>query len=549
MKILIVGSNNRASLVIARSLGDANFELHNVYFKKKSITNYSRYISKSFQVNQLNNDLNKAKEKLIELIKLNKYNYILPVNDTANELLYSCFDVINSVSTILGPSKEVFEKSKDKSYMLKLCRSLDIPTPETEEITVGSFSTEIPFNYPIYLKPAYSSNISNGFLHNYNVRKVRDSKSLNSFLKDNNQYTSILAQKEVKGHGVGVNIISKKGEILAYTVHERIHEPFGGGGSSYRKSIELDPILLEFSFKICKALGYSGVLMIEFKKSYGHYYFMEVNSRFWGSLELSINSNVNFPLELIHLFEKGSISEFNYKANRYSRHLLKDIGWISKKLIRTKNPIHFVTWLNSFKPIFKGMESFDVEKLYDFKPAIFQVAHILRDFSSKLNNRIGVGLINFKAKQRKFTIEKESKILFVCKGNINRSAFAEYYLKDKGYKFVKSAGTIERKGRKCSSEIENIAKSNFSIDMSGHRSTYLLARDFLDSDIVFCFDHKNYHKIGKRFKKQMNKVYFLGANHIKNGQIEDPHNGQIEDYINISNQVAMILDSLSDRTC
>ena len=82
--------------------------------------------------------------------------------------------------------------------------------------------------------------------------------------------------------------------------------------------------------------------------------------------------------------------------------------------------------------------------------------------------------------------------------------------------------------------------------MTGHRSTYLSARDFLDSDVVFCFDHQNYHKISKRFKKQMDKVYFLGAKHVKNGQIEDPHKREIDDYINVSNQVAMILDSLSD---
>ena len=51
MKILIIGSNDRASLVIARSLGREGFTLDNISFTGKTITNYSRYIRKSFYLN------------------------------------------------------------------------------------------------------------------------------------------------------------------------------------------------------------------------------------------------------------------------------------------------------------------------------------------------------------------------------------------------------------------------------------------------------------------------------------------------------------------
>ena len=81
MKILIIGSNDRASLVIARSLGRERFTLDNISFTGKTITNYSRYIRKSFYLNNINNDFHNSCEKLFKIIKDEKYDYIIPVND------------------------------------------------------------------------------------------------------------------------------------------------------------------------------------------------------------------------------------------------------------------------------------------------------------------------------------------------------------------------------------------------------------------------------------------------------------------------------------
>ena len=69
MKILIIGSNDRASLVIARSLGREGFTLDNISFTAKTITNYSRYIRKSFYLNNINNDFHNSCEKLFKIIK------------------------------------------------------------------------------------------------------------------------------------------------------------------------------------------------------------------------------------------------------------------------------------------------------------------------------------------------------------------------------------------------------------------------------------------------------------------------------------------------
>lgn len=545
MKILIIGSNDRASLVIARSLGRKGFTLDNISFTGKTITNYSRYIRKSFYLNNINNDFHNSCEKLFKIIKDEKYDYIIPVNDTSNELVYFLYERIEQISVVLGPNPKTFEKTKDKRCMLELCKSLKIPVPETEVIEAKSFTAKTNFNYPVYLKPSRSSNISSGFLHSYGVRKIKSLDQLDSFTRDNNYYSSILVQKEYKGYGVGVNILAKEGDVISFTVHKRINEPNDGGGSSYRKSIELDPILNEYCKKLCKVINYTGVLMIEFKKSSGIYYFMEINSRFWGSLELSINSNINFPLDLINLFKNDIVQKPTYVSERYSRHLYKDLGWVIKEMKNKNDPSIFIYWLYSFKNLFLGKESFDVEKYYDLKPMFAQYFLLVLGFFEKIKRKKSI--LFRTPKRAKLSINKKTKVLFVCKGNINRSAFAEIYLTSKGFKNVKSAGTINREGRKSSQIIENIAKDNYFIDMSKHRSKYLKEKDFLNSDVIFYFDNENFLEIKKRFPNNMNKLFFIGCQTKDINTIKDPFNSALNDYNKVAYEISGILDDLIDN--
>ena len=329
-------------------------------------------------------------------------------------------------------------------------------------------------------------------------------------------------------------------------VHKRINEPNDGGGSSYRKSIKLDPLLNEYCKKLCKAINYTGVLMIEFKKSSGIYYFMEINPRFWGSLELSINSNINFPLDLINLFKNDIVQKPIYVSERYSRHLYKDLGWVIKEMKNKNDPSIFIYWLYSFKNLFLGKESFDVEKYYDLKPMFAQYFLLVLGFFKKIKRKKSI--LFRKPKRAKLSINKKTKVLFVCKGNINRSAFAEIYLTSKGFKNVKSAGTINREGRKSSQIIENIAKDNYFIDMSKHRSKYLKEKDFLNSDVVFYFDNENFLEIKKRFPNNLNKLFFIGCQTKDINTIKERKKEIETDIAKLNNELKELEESKNEKT-
>lgn len=536
-KILIVGSNDRASLVVARSLGMAGYYVGNLRLEEKSPTFYSKFVTSNHYIEKkYNENRDIFLGGLLSLIKEYRYDFILPINDDANEIIYGFLSALSEKCTVLGPSSSSYAIASDKYTMAKLCLQLGIPVPKTRLILKGTYSLPEDIDFPMYLKPIKSSQVSEGFLQKYSVKKVSSLSEFRNFTRDNNGSISILAQEECPGHGVGVNILAHKGVIINYTVHERIHEPKDGGGSSYRKSIALDPELEHYTELICGYLKVTGVLMIEFKKSGDNYYFMEINTRFWGSLELSLNSGVDFPLMMIRMFEGHSVSKSNYRTGRYSRHLLKDFGWFINEFYRTNGKLELMKyWIQTFRRNFQYLESYDDFKTSDLLPFFAQFYIRLSKTIDTIFSRVSACILTqiFSG-----SIDDYDRILFVCKGNINRSAFAEAFLKSKGYNYVFSCGTLERQSRLVSYQMLEIASELYNIDLSAHRSSFLTDHRFYESDIVICFDMDNYSYVRKRYPRDKHKVYLIGNQRRFCAGIADPHKGSLVEYRSTATLIA-----------
>jgi len=71
--------------------------------------------------------------------------------------------------------------------------------------------------------------------------------------------------------------------------------------SVYSQSVAADAALVAQSRLLLETMGWQGVAMVEFKRDArtGVAYLMEVNGRFWGSLQLAIDAGVDFPALLI----------------------------------------------------------------------------------------------------------------------------------------------------------------------------------------------------------------------------------------------------------
>lgn len=132
------------------------------------------------------------------------------------------------------------------------------------------------------------------------------------------RFGAVLVQERIpaSGAGKGVSLLfDENGECIAAFAHERLQQyPNSGGPSTDRYSIH-EPELVEMSIRLLKHLQWRGIAMVEWKihPADGKPRLMEINPRFWGSLELAVRSGVDFPA----LYARAALGESLLPALQY----------------------------------------------------------------------------------------------------------------------------------------------------------------------------------------------------------------------------------------
>jgi len=129
---------------------------------------------------------------------------------------------------------------------------------------------------------------------------------------------------EGDAHGVSC-LFNAAGRLRAVFVHRRLREyPLSGGPSTLRESVDR-PDLVALSARLLESLGWTGFAMVEWKTDPrdGVARVLEVNPRFVGSLELAVQSGVDFPWLLHQVATTGDCPEVkSYTVGRLCRWLL-----------------------------------------------------------------------------------------------------------------------------------------------------------------------------------------------------------------------------------
>jgi predicted ATP-grasp superfamily ATP-dependent carboligase len=139
---------------------------------------------------------------------------------------------------------------------------------------------------------------------------------------------------------VGVFACYDNGQPIAVFSHKRIREkPPSGGVSVLRESVPVDPLAAKYALALLDALSWHGVAMVEFKMDEhdGGFKLMEINGRFWGSLQLAIDSGVDFPLLIGQILAGIPASRIaSYKTGIRSRWLWGDIDGLLTLFLKSR---------------------------------------------------------------------------------------------------------------------------------------------------------------------------------------------------------------------
>ena len=560
-KVLVLGHDSRAFLSVVRSLGRGGLEVHAAWHNSDSVALKSRYLRRAHVLPPYDETDHSWKPALIELMRRMRFDLIIPCPDPAVVALQRHRRELEPHGRLYVLNERAFDVLSDKVKTNELARSAGVRLPR--EVLVTSIGQAAPlvaqFGLPIVLKPrsSYNPDAPNSRLV---VRKAYTEAAFRGLLEGMLRAGPVAVQENFIGSGVGVELLLKNGEPLLTFQHLRVHEPLHGGGSSYRKAVPLSPELLEASLALLRPLSYTGVAMVEFKVSpdSGDWVFMEVNARFWGSLPLALAAGVDFPLALYRLLVEGRDSfPQQYRPNVYCRNLFIDLSWqrANLKADRTDptlatRPIPRVIW-DALVNVATLREHLDTLTLDDPRPGLTELRQVAGRVGTTIHRAVAQRCLPVPVVRRRLArraadaVRRADRVLFVCKGNICRSPFAEHLARKRGlFGHVASSGYYPVAGRPSPDKAVDAAGA-FGVDLRAHRSRRLTEPQVSEADLILVFDYDNYRQVLAECPFARGLVHYAGALETSGPLfIDDPWGGGPERFERTFLQIERVIAAI-----
>lgn len=443
-KILVLDGEQLSSLSIVRSLGRKGLDITVAASENNAICRHSKFTSHFFTYPNPLIDAESFCQAIIDNLSQNKYALVIPVTELTTLPLSRIRKKIEQKTVLALADNTALEWVTDKSKTFKLADKLGIPVPKSHYInSTTEFKNYLKdeINFPVVIKPSRSisdqeDDIRAKLTVDYAFNLTELKKKANQYLKT----SEIILQEYFEGIGTGIELIADQGEVIHAFQHKRLHElPLTGGGSCLRESVQINPQLLEYSQKLIKELNWHGVAMVEFKynSETNKSCLMEINGRFWGSLPLAVAAGSDFPWFLyLLLIQNKHPKMISSTPGHLSRKIQNDLYWYIQTIFRRdNNPL--IKWpskiqlVKDFLSIFHYKHHFDSFYYQDLKPGFIvlgRTASWLYHFTNDFIQKRILYKKHLKIKQSnglKQPLEQAKNILFLCYGNINRSAAAE----------------------------------------------------------------------------------------------------------------------------
>lgn len=275
--------------------------------ERRPLAGASRFARGSLQVPDPRSEPERYREAVAATVEDREIDVLIPATDVSVGLLLDLEDRIPGL-VVPQSGRERYERLSDKAHLTEIASSLGIAVPR-QIVLDGPGHTPLDrlseIGYPLVLKPSRSAVDAPGRVVTQGVRLVSSPDEAERVLEDLPRHAfPLLVQERIVGPGRGVFVLSWEGRLYAAFGHRRIREkPPTGGVSVYRESVRVSEELLRQSRSLLEHVGWNGVAMVEFKedRETGTPYLMEVNARFWGSLQLAIDAGVDFPRLLVEL--------------------------------------------------------------------------------------------------------------------------------------------------------------------------------------------------------------------------------------------------------
>lgn len=570
--VLVLDADQASALAIVRSLARQGLTVRVAASGDGAIAARSRHVTEALRYPDPLREAAAFVDWVAERQRSQPQELVIPVTERTVVPLMRAHARLPDAARLAIAPPAALEQVLDKSRTVALARELDVPVPHSWPVealdALDAFLAMMDgpqgWGWPVVVKPTRSVGQGGGQAVQLSVSYAHDATGLRQQVQHALRYGQVMLQEYFRGDGVGIELIARHGEIRHAFQHRRLHEvPLTGGGSSLRVSDPIVPALLEASRRLVRALGWHGVAMVEFKHEprSGAFRLMEINGRFWGSLPLAIAAGADFPAMLHELMTTGEVRERPpARTGVLCRHLARDLDWVEHVLRKAappqlvRLPSHGQVLRDSLS-VLSPRHHFDVQSWRDPWPGLVDagrlVRHQWRRVSEQLQQRRALRRAWQDARARQRSVAAAGapqRVLFLCYGNINRSALAQAHADARGLAAgwrTDSAGFHTPAGRPADPVMVETAAAA-GVDLGAWRSHTLSREQVERADLILAMELTHLDRLAREHPQARGKAFLLGAplaDEAGRAEIPDPYGQPRATYQRVCDQVRHAVDA------
>jgi len=382
--ILVLDANQRSALAVTRSLG-AHFARSNLVTADttaSALAGNSKYSRLYLQHPSPTTEPEAFIEWVFAHCLNGQFDLVLPTTEVTSQLLLMNSERLPGLPLAFANYNTVMTLA-DKSKLVKAALVAGVPVPDSQFYTSLAELEGTTLVYPVVLKPSLSKIFTNNQWISTTVRVLHEADDFVRFCQSDTYLQSqpFMIQEFIPGHGAGLFCLYHHGQPVQFFAHTRLREkPPEGGVSVLSQAAKLDEQLLGYATSLLNSVNWHGVAMVEFRiAADGTAYLMEVNTRFWGSLQLAIDAGVDFPVQLANgFFGEPVVTNKLYNEQQRLRWLMGDLDSLYIFLKRP-HPLgaKLKRVLAFFTPRFSNQKH-EVNRLSDLKPFWYELKHYFK---------------------------------------------------------------------------------------------------------------------------------------------------------------------------
>lgn len=327
-RVLILDGTQRSALAATRSLGK-RVEVVVAAEETPCLAGRSRFASAALSYPPPARRPEEFQAWLAAECQRGGYEMVLPLTDATVPLVLARREEIEPWAALPFVDLATYELASDKRRLLELAEGLGLPVPKSlfVEDPAKLSADDVSLRYPLVVKPQSSKTWLGGRLFEAGAAHARSPEELERLLSTHPVLSRVpvIIQERVEGVGVGLFALCQEGRPVRLFAHRRLREkPPTGGVSVLCESVAIEPRVRECGLRLLEALKWHGAAMVEFRLGPdGTPYLMEINARFWGSLQLAIDCGLDFPFDLYRIARGERLEPAErYQLGRRGRWLL-----------------------------------------------------------------------------------------------------------------------------------------------------------------------------------------------------------------------------------